>query len=369
MLGDSQQRDLLTCIRCGACMNACPVYRNVGGHAYGGAYPGPIGSLLMPQLEGLDRYAELPFASSLCGACSEICPVGIPLHARLLELRAKLTEEGYATELGWTLRAATLGLQREANMEHAASLLRHGAALARLVPAGRAWLASRELPRAAPETFRSWWVRTRGRGGEAEAPIVPDANDAVVPIEAGFEEPEVPLERQPTSPELLEARFAERLAGLGPEGETELHRFACAVDAIAFVRSRMAAHGADDVVVAGEPLEKRGYELGISRASLLIAETGGVVLDFGDRREDWLATLVETHLVVAQPSNLVRDLPTALRIRAERRSAGSWHGFQVIVTGPSRTADVEKVLVIPAHGPRRLVLVLCDERVDFGALG
>ncbi|WP_135076352.1 LutB/LldF family L-lactate oxidation iron-sulfur protein [Terasakiella sp. SH-1] len=84
---DAETRDTLQCIRCGACMNHCPVYTRVGGHAYGGVYPGPIGKILTPQLEGLDNYPEHPSASTLCNACVEICPVKIPIAKMLVRLR------------------------------------------------------------------------------------------------------------------------------------------------------------------------------------------------------------------------------------------------------------------------------------------
>ncbi|MDK6338510.1 4Fe-4S dicluster domain-containing protein, partial [Escherichia coli] len=90
-LADPIGREALKCIRCSACLNICPVYEHVGGHAYGSVYPGPIGAILSPQLTGMDSYddpnASLPYASSLCGACFEVCPVRIDIPAALLELR------------------------------------------------------------------------------------------------------------------------------------------------------------------------------------------------------------------------------------------------------------------------------------------
>lgn len=91
VLADPSQRSLLYCIRCGACLNVCPVYRKVGGHSYGWVYSGPIGAVLTPGLLGLGVAAELPFASSLCAACAEVCPVKIPLPELLLNLRARAT--------------------------------------------------------------------------------------------------------------------------------------------------------------------------------------------------------------------------------------------------------------------------------------
>jgi L-lactate dehydrogenase complex protein LldF len=91
-LADEKMREALHCIRCGACLNACPVYRKIGGHAYGWVYSGPIGALITPQLAGISQGRELPFASSLCGACREVCPVKINIPDLLLHLRAKAQE-------------------------------------------------------------------------------------------------------------------------------------------------------------------------------------------------------------------------------------------------------------------------------------
>jgi L-lactate dehydrogenase complex protein LldF len=90
---DPQLRQTLQCVRCGTCLNHCPVYTRIGGHAYGFVYPGPIGKILTPQIEGLEKAGELAFASSLCGACEEVCPVKIPIPALLRRLR----DESYAT--------------------------------------------------------------------------------------------------------------------------------------------------------------------------------------------------------------------------------------------------------------------------------
>jgi L-lactate dehydrogenase complex protein LldF len=92
MLAHPVTRQALACIRCGACLNACPVYQQIGGHAYGSVYPGPIGAVITPQLIGLGKAAQLPYASSLCGACREVCPVKIDIPELLLHLRAEITE-------------------------------------------------------------------------------------------------------------------------------------------------------------------------------------------------------------------------------------------------------------------------------------
>src|SRR6201991_4283538 len=93
MLSHPVTRQSLACIRCGACLNACPVYQQIGGHAYGSVYPGPIGAVITPQLMGLEKTAQLPYASSLCGACREVCPVKIDIPRLLLHLRGEISEK------------------------------------------------------------------------------------------------------------------------------------------------------------------------------------------------------------------------------------------------------------------------------------
>ena len=95
--GSNNQETVSYCIRCGACLNACPVYKNIGGHAYGTTYSGPIGSVITPQLKSMDEWKHLSYASSLCGNCTEVCAVRINLHELLLENRKEAVEEGYSS--------------------------------------------------------------------------------------------------------------------------------------------------------------------------------------------------------------------------------------------------------------------------------
>lgn len=356
---DPEQRDLLTCIRCGACMNVCPVYRNVGGHAYGGAYPGPIGSLLLPHLKGMEKFAELPFASSLCGACSEICPVKIPLHERLLQLRARLTEKGIARELGLTLRAAATLMRHPDLMALAERMYPVAKPLASLVPAGKAWTATRDLPAAPTETFRSLYER-----GAVSQPDRPSAHEVG---EGSRTSTSTSTSTTTSTDQGLLDLFGQRLRELGPSGETELH-VVSAAEAQTLLREMVAAHEPGQVLIEGETSEKREYELGITSASLLIADTGGVVVDLPQRTRGRAHTLVDTHVAVGSRGQLVAALGEAISARIEKRKSKSWGGYQVFVTGPSRTADIEKVLVIPAHGPRRLVVLITEEKVDLGKL-
>jgi L-lactate dehydrogenase complex protein LldF len=141
-------REMLACIRCGACLNVCPVYRKAGGGAYGPVYSGPMGAVLVPLLVGLERAPSLPHASSLCGACTDACPVKIPLHELLLDLRRDLVSEGVASRLErlaftlWSFAWSTaLGYRLTTR------LARLGQPLAAVVGPGRGWARGRALPR------------------------------------------------------------------------------------------------------------------------------------------------------------------------------------------------------------------------------
>jgi L-lactate dehydrogenase complex protein LldF len=147
----SEHRSVLRCIRCGACLNVCPVYRQASGHAYGHVYSGPIGAVLAPLLEGLERHPDLPKASTLCGACQDVCPVDIPIPDILLALRAERGEvEG---DPPWHLyaRFATHPWLWQVAIRHA-SLASH-------VPNPWlvAWKRERSLPEPDGVSFREWW--------------------------------------------------------------------------------------------------------------------------------------------------------------------------------------------------------------------
>lgn len=165
LLADAEQRDALHCIRCGACLNVCPIYRNVGGHTYGTTYCGPVGSVITPHLRDLQEWKHLSYASSLCGACTEACPVGIDLHHHLLQNR----RNGASAKPRWWERIAFRLFARIATCRIGWSLVtrggRFGQMLHPLVKGTRldpayAWTKTRDLPPIARQSFKEWW-RTR----------------------------------------------------------------------------------------------------------------------------------------------------------------------------------------------------------------
>jgi L-lactate dehydrogenase complex protein LldF len=165
LLADAEQRDALHCIRCGACLNVCPIYRNIGGHSYATTYQGPIGSVITPHLRGLMDWKHLSYASSLCGACTETCPVKIDLHHHLLHNRRNAVAKQPDPVERFAFRAFALLTRFPGLINRLARLSRHFMPLAKaaksiLPPPVKGWVASRDLPPIAAKSFRDYW-RTR----------------------------------------------------------------------------------------------------------------------------------------------------------------------------------------------------------------
>jgi L-lactate dehydrogenase complex protein LldF len=172
-LADEVGRQVLNCIKCSACMNVCPVYERTGGHAYGSVYPGPIGAVLSPQLTGVEDNASLPYASSLCGACFDACPVRIDIPSVLVHLRAQHVEEQKTARRLPTPEAVAMAAaswtmstpKRFAAAEKASRVVRvlggKKGRISTLPPPLSGWSGSRDAPVPPKETFREWWARTR----------------------------------------------------------------------------------------------------------------------------------------------------------------------------------------------------------------
>jgi L-lactate dehydrogenase complex protein LldF len=162
LLADAEQRDALHCIRCGACLNVCPIFRNVGGHTYGTTYSGPIGSVITPHLRGLQDWKHLSNASSLCGACTETCPVKIDLHHHLLQNRRNAAKEKPSFFERLAYQFFGFVANRPTLWSIAKKLGRFGQPLQNLVKGtaldpAKAWTQTRDLPPLAKESFKDWW--------------------------------------------------------------------------------------------------------------------------------------------------------------------------------------------------------------------
>ncbi|CRL61996.1 LutB/LldF family L-lactate oxidation iron-sulfur protein [Proteus vulgaris] len=168
----SQFKDILRCIRCGACLNTCPAYRNIGGHAYGSIYPGPIGAVISPLLGGYKDFHDLPYACSLCNACNVVCPVKIPLAQLILKHRRVMAETGLTPKAERRVTGMfnylnshpalwKVGMNVGAKM--AGLMIKNGSTPIKISVLND-WMESRDLPKPDGYSFRSWFKRHKAEG-------------------------------------------------------------------------------------------------------------------------------------------------------------------------------------------------------------
>ncbi len=370
----SPLREALYCIRCGACLNACPVFRELGGHGYinrEGAiapYPGPIGSIVSPGLFGAS-FVHLAQASSLCGACREACPVDIDLPKLLIRVRAGQLAPPSARKPAPTPLpfALALGLKLYARLARHPSLFaasQIAAALgARLLspfspwlrlPAWTGWGESRDLPRPALRPFR---LRFGNRPLPAPAPSAEPSPRIPLSTEAG-PTPSPPTQTAP-SPSLAE-RFHTELTALGG-GVIRCTWADLAHRLTEILEERQITHvfvddfGARHLPSGFAPVRHPDPALavGLTGCAAGIANTGTVLLL--DEGESFKASLLPaTHLVILPSDRLAADLSEALLLTRHAANA-------VLITGPSRTADIEMTLTIGVHGPKEMLVFLVDD--------
>jgi L-lactate dehydrogenase complex protein LldF len=160
VLGKTEQRRSLSCIRCGACLNACPVYKTIGGHSYGTTYSGPIGSVITPHMKGMEEYKHLSYASSLCGRCTEVCPVKIDLHNQLLYNRRDSVKSNLTTKSeNLSMYFFKSAMIKRSTME------KGGASVKNFMLKNffkKSWGERRELPKIAPKSFNQIWRENKG---------------------------------------------------------------------------------------------------------------------------------------------------------------------------------------------------------------
>jgi L-lactate dehydrogenase complex protein LldF len=402
-LADEVGRQALRCIRCSACLNVCPVYARVGGHAYESVYPGPIGAILTPQLRGMKEAGSLPYASSLCGACADVCPVNIEIPRLLTHLRGRERDEARALDPELLSMKALYGVfSSRQRYERAQKLAR--AAARPLVRRGRitrapgplaGWTSSRDLPAPARESFRDWWRRTRG-GGAAGPPVpapaaparpglrdvaprrsaAPARDTLLARIRAAVAGSEPPDER-PRAYRTQDSRSREEVVALFAERVAEYRATVQRTDedGVAALVERICADGVGRLGVApGAPPRWRpdGVELveddGLSAAELdglggaltgcavAIAETGSFVLDGGAGQGRRALSLVpDLHVCVVREEQVVGLVPEAVaRLESSVREGRPL----TFVSGPSATSDIELNRVEGVHGPRILHVLL-----------
>jgi L-lactate dehydrogenase complex protein LldF len=368
-LSTSPLAESLYCIRCGACLNACPVFREIGGHAYVGRdgsiapYPGPIGSVLSPGMLDCENYGQLAQASTLCGACQEACPVNINLPELLLRVRAGETgrseknrkkEDGIAVP--GMLKLALKAFRFAAANPYLFSL---GQGLGGLIshvyspakkymrlPAWTGWGYSKDFPRLSISPFRAHWKRIKQAVDHPDQSIRQLAGSAV---------PERCIDRS------MSDRFSDELVSLGarvyhlPEEQVQVRLAALlheqGIDRVCVDAIGQAYISAIPFVMDPDP----SIRVGVTGALAGIAETGSLVLVGGEGRPLTTSLLPEIHIAILRVSDLVPTLSDGLHL-PEIRPASS----AVIITGPSRTADIEMTLTLGVHGPKELHVFLIE---------
>jgi L-lactate dehydrogenase complex protein LldF len=393
----SPLEEALYCIRCGACLNACPVFRELGGHAYVGAhgqataYPGPIGSVLSPGLFGISEFGNLAHASSLCGACKEVCPVDINLPQLLLRVRAGMaparrgpqlapipspSERPFPQPAGLRLG---LGLYTwtASNPRRFAAAQRLAGWLSRLLSPSSAWLhlptftgwgESRDFPRPATTPFRQ---RFTEKALEPPGQVVPP------PPPTNLETSQAPQPSTP-SPTLMEPggdvidRFGRELSALGGElticqpAQLSAHLLALLTKKQiarlqAWNQDHLPAGLLESLLIAGIQIFNAldpTLEAGLTGALAGIAETGTLILAGGSGRPLTASLLPEIHIAILDSHQIYQNLGQLFNNQQPLRQEILAASAAVLISGPSRTADIEMTLTIGVHGPRE-VHVFC----------
>jgi L-lactate dehydrogenase complex protein LldF len=370
--------DSLLCIRCGACLNACPIYREAGGHSYGSVYPGPIGSVVSPGLFGMQAFGHLAKASTLCGACKDACPVDIDLPALLLRVRARYAPHQPSTSwmhvgmrvYAWVMTDARRYRIAQRLARLGTDLLPRRRGWVRwLPPPLSAWTGSRDFP---PFAQRTWGDRDLDFDPIGSASVPHDQVAHVGQVsEAATNPPLAPLSSFKQELEDLGGTFIPCDTAELPQVVADLFRERKIGKAIAWddssgamtsIRRRLEADGVE--LVDGLIDEARreaaladmdGIQAGLTGAQAGLAESGTVILPSGPGRPMTASLLPWVHICLLPASRLFPDLRTWLN--EEGRSLLASASSIVLVTGPSRTADIELTLTRGVHGPGDVVVV------------
>jgi L-lactate dehydrogenase complex protein LldF len=370
--------EALMCIRCGACLNVCPVFQELGGHAYGSPYPGPIGSVVSPGLFGVAAFGHLAKASTLCGACKEACPIGIDIPRMLLHVRHEYVSGGGGRQdLRWGLRLFAWGATRPSLFATAqrlgalaTSLLARGQNWLRwLPPPGNAWTGSRHFPPIAARALPRRWRQTNGLVGVTTTghPVEPAI---VAPSQLEHAQTPRPHDLADAFTQALMAVSGEVLAVDPQQIPSTLERLLPANPGPGLVAVQAGTEPAllGDLSQAGfellesrwptpsggAPLDQAAWGIVWARAGL--ADSGTVVLPSRPVGTLTASLLPPTLAVILSRRDLQADLAAWLAAGGKAELKAS--PMVVLVTGPSRTSDIEMTLTLGVHGPGRLIVLL-----------
>jgi L-lactate dehydrogenase complex protein LldF len=366
-LRNSPLKESLYCIRCGACLNACPVFREIGGHAYNSPYSGPIGSVISAGFFGAD-FVPLAQASSLCGACKEACPVDIDLPKLLIRVRAgqapissnqsSVNENGLSTLGKLFLRTYSLIARSSRLFPISQKLAALGTRLVSpfssyvRLPSFTGWGYSKDLPRFAGRTFRERFAGLEKTGIQV--------NRYIRKQEHVGEEKSKPTD--PNQNALL-SQFSEELTKVnGKVLHTQPNDLTRKV--IDFLKTREidrihlepnvldeSALQKDGIMVSHTP--DPALRVGVTKAICGLADTGSILIADGEGNPLQASLLPQVHVAVLYASDILPSLENAMTLPSIRQARAA-----VVITGPSRTADIEMSLTIGMHGPGEVHVIL-----------
>ncbi|MBV6452752.1 MAG: Lactate utilization protein B [Anaerolineales bacterium] len=366
-LRNSPLKESLFCIRCGACMNACPIFREIGGHAYNSIYPGPIGSVISAGLFG-SEFVPLAQASTLCGACKDACPVDIDLPKLLTRVRAgkspitndQLPSTGLSPLSAFLLRMYTRVATRPRLFAASQKFAAFGSFLVAplsnwiRLPAFTGWGFSKDFPRVAGKTFRRRW---------AEEKVNTETGRHVDRYTSDAEKKErdsSSLSADQSDTDLVERFTKELIAAHGHVHPTE--------DPTRSIIEFLQSRGIDHIHLEPNVLDEGALtnagitfsreanpriRVGVTKAKCGVADTGSVLEADGEGSPLHASLLPEIHLVVLHASQIHPSLEQAIHLVRETKSA-------VFITGPSATGDIESTHTIGVHGPSEVHAFLVD---------
>ncbi len=377
----SELREILYCIRCGSCLNACPVFREIGGHAYvsrqgeHSPYPGPVGSVVSPALFGQAEFGQLARASSLCGACREACPVDIDIPKLLLRVRAGIytsqATQPTRPNAPLVLKAGLSLFSLAAASPRLFTLAQKLAGLFGAVFSGKdgmlrlpgftGWGASKDFPRPAARSFHARFTQMNHAV-------------SVQATQAGVQGSSPPVENQPPALQRLEGitSFERELTALGGHF-VKCSKYDLTDQVISILKTRgidqllawetsqlppelldgLSRAGIATIHPTAETLDQCSkVSAGLTGAYAGLADTGSVVLLGGQGRAMAASLLPEIHIAILHEQDIYESLDEVL-CEAEVVQAASG----VIITGPSRTSDIEMTLTIGVHGPGELWVI------------
>jgi len=376
-LRNSPLRESLYCIRCGACMNACPVFRELGGHAYNSVYPGPIGSVISAGLFG-SEFVPLAQASSLCGACKDACPVDIDLPKLLTRVRAgQAPDTQNAKRISSTTKLFLQIFSRVTTHPKLFNLSQKFASLGTSLvapfsdqvhmPAFTGWGYSKDLPKFAGKTFRDRWTEIKKgnntlskehRDDVSEATLAPGASAGEgLPLDGGDS-----LVASPSQSDVERVNlFIESLTKVNGNIVRTINSDVTD-KIIEFLKSRNVDQiHLEPNVLDEDALQKAGITInhesdanirvGVTKSIGGLADTGSVLEADGEGGKLFASLLPEVHLAILHESDIYPSLENAIHLMQGTKSA-------VFITGPSRTGDIEMSHTIGVHGPGEIVVFL-----------